>query len=113
MSGCAAQRPGKRQVHGQQGVDEVRRCDRHGGGENEGFFPAGGWRLGQGVGISEAGKHFVQVVESILLRLPACPLRLRPLIDEQRQPRETLVERVARLRPLGDSRQVVVFERAR
>jgi hypothetical protein len=59
------------------------------------------------------GQHATQVVESVLLRLPVRPLRVRSLIDEQRQPREALVERVARLRPFGDSCQAVVFERAR
>jgi len=38
---------------------------------------------------------------------------LRTLIEQQRQPGEAPVECVARLRPLGDTRQAVVVERAR
>jgi hypothetical protein len=64
-------------------------------------------------GVARFGENFAQVVEGLRLRLPACRLRVRTLVEQQRQPCEALVERVARLRPLDNPRQAVFLEAAR
>ncbi len=63
--------------------------------------------------LTGLAEHLAQVAKRLLLRLPARSLGVRALVEQQRQPREALVERVARLRPFGNPRQSVLFERTR
>jgi hypothetical protein len=77
--GLGGRAPGERQVDGFQRGHETRRVRRHGGGQGEGLFPAGGGGGRQRIGIGQGGEGVLEARRH-LGGPPGAPdqLRFRP-----------------------------------